>query len=126
MRSLNIISLILVMGLGLGCEKWGSKPPIPTEPPKEIEKPIDGEPQNGSFTIESRPSVVAIKFNVKYFPANTATVEIIYDGKYLGYWPINETILLPRLEGKRELKVNLVDANNQKIGPMRSFIVTNP
>jgi len=117
----------------IGCE-WFNKPPTaPTNPesPKapKVEqpiKPIEAEPQNGTFSLEPREDVVAIHFNPSYFPSNAFAVELIYDNVYLGYFPIKETILLPKRQGKRELRANLIDADNKKIGPMRTFIVNNP
>jgi len=41
-----------------------------------------------------------IKFNPNLLPEKAVTLEIIYNGKYLGFYDVKDLIFLPRYEGQ--------------------------
>ena len=72
-------------------------PPLATTAP---------HPAPGEFEEEQQFSLAAngtlrIKFNPNYLPANAATLEIVYKGKYLGFYEVSDLIYLPKYPDQR-------------------------
>lgn len=64
-----------------------------------------------------------MKLNPDYIPENAATLEIVYNGAYLGYYEVSDIIYLPKHPGK---KVSLVaifaDKDGNKISAKTYYI----
>ncbi len=112
-----MLSLFIIYG----CNVF-HKEPAPPHIENPVEEPVTSEP----FSLEHRTKKIAIRFNSSTLPEQTAFLEIIYDGKYEGYFSTADTIFLPREAGRRQLQVVLSDGNGDKIGEPRYYWITIP
>jgi uncharacterized lipoprotein YmbA len=67
-----------------------------------------------AFTI--KPSAIPLK--AKY-------VEVVFDKKYLGYFPVNQTIYLPKFTGSKRMTLIFSTAQSTKIEPKKELTITN-
>ena len=94
---LKYIVLCGVLLAGFSCISDPKPAPTPSDPMA----PVPGEvTDEAPYTIQANGNLT-VRFNPRYVPQSTTTVELVYNGKYLGYYNITDTIYLPRYVGQR-------------------------
>ena len=97
-----ILCGLLTFGFTFGC--------VTTEPERVCRPETAEQP----YTIQTN-GTIRIKFSPDYLPDNAKTVEIIYDGKYLGYYSVTDLIYLPSKTGRISLTANFSDADQNPV-----------
>ena len=94
-------------------------PGLDTTPPP-LPPGESGEDQPYSIAADG---TLRIKFNPNYLPDNAATLEIVYNGTYLGFYEVTDLIYLPKHPGKRvSLVATFSDKDGNKLAAKTYYI----
>lgn len=97
MTKLKYWFLCGVLLAGLSCVN----DPKPAPVPDDLMVPVPGEvTPEAPYTIQANGNL-SVRFNQRYVPHGTTTVELIYNGEYLGYYNITDRIYLPKYVGQK-------------------------
>ena len=86
-----------------------------------------------NYNIKDTPEVfysesaTDISLNLKptIIPITAKYVEVILNTTYMGYFPVKQTIYLPKFKGSKKITLMFNDAAGKKILPKKEITLTN-
>jgi hypothetical protein len=81
--------------------------------------------QNADLLIlEKDNTTLSMSIGDSMAPFESMYMEVVFDGTYLGFFPIRQEVFLPNFKGRKQVILIFSDSNGESMGITKSYVLT--